>query len=57
MNEFKQAMEPYTIEDKEYKEVCSSNILEVIAKEMMDQEKGEVEDTESQEKSDIAAGM
>ena len=28
-------MEPYTIEDKEYKEVCSSNILEVIAKGMV----------------------
>ena len=29
----------------------------LIFVEMMDQEKGEVEDTESQEKSDIAAGM
>ena len=32
--DFKAALKPYTIEDQEYSEVCSSNILDIIAKGM-----------------------
>lgn len=57
LEDFKTNMQPFVIDEKEYKDVCSSDILEKIAQEVLAQEKGEVEDSEDQERSDTPAGM
>ncbi|XP_053386845.1 lysophosphatidic acid phosphatase type 6-like isoform X2 [Mercenaria mercenaria] len=57
LEDFKKNVGHYAIDKKEYNEVCSSNILEVIAKDVMAQEKGEIEDSEDKERSDTPAGM
>ena len=35
VEDFKEAIKPYAIDDQEYREVCSSNILDIIAKGMI----------------------
>ncbi|KAL4216395.1 hypothetical protein ACF0H5_024121 [Mactra antiquata] len=57
LSEFKQSFEKYSLDNDTYEELCSSNILEVIAQEMLEKEKDEVEDTEDKERSDTPAGM
>ncbi|WAR31599.1 hypothetical protein MAR_034141 [Mya arenaria] len=53
----KAAMQSYAIDESQFKKICDSNILEVIAKEMLEQEKDEEEDEETSERSDVPAGM
>lgn len=63
LDQFLEALSPYQIDDVEYKQLCRSNILEVIAKglarrrrrEMI--EEAEDEDEESKQRSDYAAGL
>ncbi|XP_052789307.1 lysophosphatidic acid phosphatase type 6-like [Mya arenaria] len=57
LEEFKAAMQSYAIDESQFKKICDSNILEVIAKEMLEQEKDEEEDEETSERSDVPAGM
>ncbi|ESO98462.1 hypothetical protein LOTGIDRAFT_174271 [Lottia gigantea] len=55
--EFKKNMKPMTIKKEHYLEICNSNILEQIGKELLVHEKDEVEDEEDKEDSEKPAGM
>lgn len=57
LDKFLEEISPFAISQEEFQEVCHSNILEIIAKEMLEQEIGEVEDEESKERSDFAPGL
>ena len=57
LDQFIDTLSPYQIDEKEFNDVCHSNVLEEIAKELLDQEEGEVETEESKERSDYAAGL
>lgn len=57
LDQFIDTLSPYQIDEKEFNDVCHSNILQEIAKELLDQEEGEVETEESKERSDYAAGL
>ncbi|XP_076081900.1 lysophosphatidic acid phosphatase type 6-like isoform X1 [Mytilus galloprovincialis] len=57
LDKFLEEISPFAISEDEFQEVCHSNILEVIAKEMLEQEVGEIEDEESKERSDLAPGL
>lgn len=55
--DFKAWTQNYVIDRKNFMELCSSNILEMIDKESIEQEKNEVEDEEDKKRSETPAGM
>lgn len=57
LEQFRKAMKPYLIRDKEFKSICSSDILEKIDKEIKEEEEGEIQTDEIRERSETPAGM
>lgn len=57
LDQFRKAMKPFMIRDKEFFAICKSDILEKIDKEIKEEEKGEVQTEEIREQSETPAGM
>ncbi|XP_012936372.1 uncharacterized protein LOC101855780 [Aplysia californica] len=56
-NEFKKLIRPYQIDTNEFKKVCASDILERIAKCLLQHDQDEVETEEIKQESETPAGM
>ncbi|XP_060083776.1 lysophosphatidic acid phosphatase type 6-like [Ylistrum balloti] len=57
LEQFRKAMKPYMIREKEFLSICNSDILEQIDKEIKEEEKGEIQTEEVREQSETPAGM
>ncbi|XP_033730250.1 lysophosphatidic acid phosphatase type 6-like [Pecten maximus] len=57
LKQFRQAMKPFMIREKEFHSICNSDILEQIDKEIKEEEKGEIQTEEVREQSETPAGM